>query len=145
MTDWQKKARIIKTLQENMDDPSKYIKTLTFEDAGKAVRIVIKSLGRKPDLNYNRVYNGDQLPHRVVLWRCDSKEFWKVEANLQNAGIFDFRHSPMGWFSVRMPRDDFASSFYHSDDPKDWHQRNKRKSEVSRILTMERRLDGKNV
>jgi hypothetical protein len=114
------------------------IRTLSFEDAGRAIRILLREFGVRPYRNFIRVppkiftrMERRDLDYRLVLWDArsePSKECAEKAATaLVAAGITDFRLTPGGWFKVRIPRDCFACSFYSSDDPLDWTTKDKQR------------------
>jgi len=118
-------------------------KTLSFEEAGRAIRILLRELGH-PYLNRARVpwrypHGGREprLDHRVVIWDARSEanreRAKQASVALIAAGIIDYRLSPRGWFRIRIPKDCFASSFYRSDDPQEWARKDKQRHDA--ILT----------
>jgi hypothetical protein len=124
-------------LSEYYPTPKTRIGTLSFEDAGRAIRILLRDLGVRPrnyiwdasrwDLNRYR-----RLDHRVVLWDARAEpsksRAQKAAAALVAAGISDFRITSGGWLYIRIPKDAFVSSFYTSDDPQVWLRRNERRT-----------------
>jgi hypothetical protein len=109
------------------------IRTLSFEDAGKAIRILVRELGVRPYRNFTKdVCHPRRLDHRVVLWDARTEPSkscaQKGAAALVAAGITDFRITSGGWLYIRIPKDAFVSSFYTSDDPQVWLRRNERRT-----------------
>jgi hypothetical protein len=116
------------------------IKTLSFDDAGRAIRLLLRVLG-KPYGNSNMDMSGNALNHRNVIWKCSTDEW--VNGNrvtdpkkfnaaldaceqLTAIGITDFKITDSGWFTIHIPYEAYYSSFTTSDDPEVWKQRQSR-------------------
>ena len=124
-------------------------RTLSFDDAGRAIRILIREFGARPYMNYNRNPPRSQwnmkrkcLDHRMVIWDAKAKpQAERAASALLAAGITDFRLTPRGWFYIRIPKDCFASSFYRSDDPQEWSRKEKQRHDAIKIREVEWVLD----
>jgi hypothetical protein len=135
----------------------KGVRTLSFEDAGKAIRILMRELGARPYCNSNRNSYLDRIDHsrrldyRMVIWdvrrepnqKCaaidgpnlfsgtrPASRVEKAAAALVAAGITDFRVTFHGWLYIRVPKDCFACSFYGSDDPQEWARKDKQRHDA---------------
>jgi len=98
---------------------SKRIATLSIADAGKAVRIMIRHMG-KPYLTANRPQGGrGYFTFRNCIWKVNEgnvEEAILATNELFEAGVTDFKITPSGWFSSHIPFDSFVSDFYDGNE-----------------------------
>jgi hypothetical protein len=119
-------------------------KALSFEEAGKAIRIMMRSLGKKPDINYNQDQGGHWMSHRHVLFGVNLEDGIEVSNALVAAGMKDFWITSAGWLTIRMPRGIFVSSFLGpEDDPLVWQAKQTQRENAGKVRVIEKRLDGK--
>lgn len=108
------------------------VKTLPFEQAGKAIRALLPILG-KPKFNYNKTQGGRKLNCRSCIWSVERQTDKAIAASimLKAVGITDFRITDANWFCIHIPYEAYVTSFYHSDDPIDWAIRNEKTASLS--------------
>lgn len=104
------------------------IATLSFEDSGKAIRALLKAIG-KPYGNSNKDMSGKELGFRTVIWDCknDASKGIKAADTMCDLGFnSNFRITPNGWFTIHIPAGAYYIAFSGSDDPEHWRQNNER-------------------
>src|SRR5258708_737938 len=109
-------------------------RVLSFEEAGKVIRLCIKEFGKKPGVNYTTVYNTKKkLECRKVSWRViNVTRLGKVDSGLKKLGLEECCLVPPYWrlFIIHIPKDCFVSSFYKSSKVKDWKESNDKMMEI---------------
>lgn len=120
--------------------------TLTFEEAGKATRLLLKLLGKKPHANFTANAIEKNLGFRRVIWYARSakagSKLSAAQLALFNAGITDYKVVTGGWLVIHIPEDAYVSSFYASDNPEDWQKRNQKRLDSMHVKQVVHRLDG---
>lgn len=120
------------------------IKNLSFEDSGRAIRLITGLLEKTPDLNYNKTPSGPNsnlkgrgriLNARRVLWGVNIEDGIEASNMLVAAGITEFKITPSGWLTINIPKDAYVSSFLTSEDPAEWKRKNdsRRSSLMTRL------------
>jgi hypothetical protein len=119
-------------------------KELPFEEAGKAVRLIMKVLGKKPDINYNKDMRGRWMRSRHVLWGVNISDGIEVCNALVAAGIKDFWITTADWLTIEIPREIFVTVYYcPEDDPLVWAKRQGQREDAAKIREVGMKLDGK--
>jgi hypothetical protein len=135
----------------------KGIRTLSFENAGRAIRILMRELGARPYCNFNRnsylalARRNQSLDFRMVIWDVrsepvpefaaldgpnlfsDTRPMSRLEratAALVAIGITDYRLTFHRWLYIKIPRASFVCSFYGSDDPEEWARKDKQRHDA---------------
>jgi hypothetical protein len=143
----------------------KKIVTLSYADAGRAMRILLNIWGRPlkhytefpyiqplggghiPVEKFNQWRQKNPLNCRRVLWNVSSRDkasrTEQAIRQLLSAGITDFKLTRFGWFFIHIPTDCHVSSYYTSDDPAVWERKNQQRERQRKIREVELTLDGK--
>lgn len=123
------------------------IKTLSFEDGGRAYRLIEKYLG-KPRFNYNHV-QGHWLNCRSVRWDAPEVKLIEVTEELERSGISTEYFMVTGTTSliIHIPFRAWTTS-YVGDDPTVWRQKQERKEQLKEARDkkkeeLEKALDAK--
>jgi hypothetical protein len=126
-------------------------RTLTFDEAGKAIRILLEAIG-KPFGNANADMSGHKYQYRDVIWLMNY-ESGGVNINIQRAATAittlktagfnqgDYKITSDGkWFHIHIPFDSYYTAFTTSDDPEVWKQRQAHQ-EVLTAARLQRKAD----
>lgn len=100
------------------------IPTLSFDEAGKAVRLVLPILGA-PYSTANQDSSGHPFNFRALLWKTGGRApetMVRVCSELDKAKLA-FKITESGWFHIHIPYSAYYSAFTTSDDPAEWRRR----------------------
>lgn len=99
---------------------------LSFEEAGKVIRIMKKALG-SPLQNYTSDYCGRGFKCRKVVYnrvyRCVYPHRKQVLKLRDSGKVMETYH---GYVVVHIPKNCFVSQFYNSNKPEDWKREQKK-------------------